>query len=537
MACSRDPLFYLNVFGWTYDPRLPDAPLVPFVTYPFQDVALMLLVESIRDGRSLLIEKSRDQGASWLCLMAMEWYWHFRPWQSFLLASRKEDYVDKTGDMDSLMQKLDAVLRLQPNWLRPRRVERNVLHMKNLDNGSMIDGESTNSDLGRGGRRTAILLDEFAAVENGYEVLSATGNATNCRIFNSTPKGTGNAFFDMRNTSIRVLTLPWTLHPVQRRGLYVGQDGLVRSPYYDRRVDEAAHPREVPQELDIDYSASDFEFFEGAVVDRLCVETARDPLAHGDLVLSENRWLFNDGPVGDLSLWFYPVGPHDSGRLDDLVVGVDVAAGSAVASRGSSNSVASVVSLKTGEKIAEMVSSTSLPHKWAAKCVGLCRWLGGNPILIWEANGPGTIFAQEVAAAGYVNVFCRTLGQQGWFSTRDTKRDLLGAYRKDLASGAFVNRSLMALRECRDYVYSRSGSVTHSRSESTPDMSGARDNHGDRVIADALANWVRRQFETGGLMQTADRDQNPPAGSLAWRRLERKRGAIRGISLTGTPRA
>jgi hypothetical protein len=42
------------------------------------------------------------------------------------------------------------------------------------------------------------------------------------------------------------------------------------------------------------------------------------------------------------------------------------------------------------------------------------------------------------------------------------------------------------LRECREYIFQASGSVEHSRSINTIDPTGARDNHGDRVIADAL---------------------------------------------------
>ena len=39
IACSRDLLFYVNVFGWTYDPRKSNG-VLPFITYPFQDDGL-----------------------------------------------------------------------------------------------------------------------------------------------------------------------------------------------------------------------------------------------------------------------------------------------------------------------------------------------------------------------------------------------------------------------------------------------------------------------------------------------------------------
>ena len=133
-----------------------------------------------------MIEKSRDMGASWMCLMAFEWVWHFHSISSFLLVSRKEDLVDKTNDPRSLMWKIDYMHKNQPRWLLPS-IGRSNFHIINHDTGSTIDGESTTGDVARGDRRTAILLDEFASVDQGARVLAATGDATDCRVMNSTP--------------------------------------------------------------------------------------------------------------------------------------------------------------------------------------------------------------------------------------------------------------------------------------------------------------------------------------------------------------
>ena len=91
-ACSRDILYFVNLFCWTYDPRKPN-PKIPFITYEFQDNALLCLSESLPHrtedgsdfkGRDILIEKSRDMGASWMCLTLFFWGWLFRPMQSYL---------------------------------------------------------------------------------------------------------------------------------------------------------------------------------------------------------------------------------------------------------------------------------------------------------------------------------------------------------------------------------------------------------------------------------------------------------------------
>ena len=91
--CRNDIMFYINTFCWTYDPRLKVS-TVPFLTYPYQDDAILKIIESVDKGEDLLIAKSRDMGASWLILTAFEWLWRFKHGQSFLVVSRNEDYVD-----------------------------------------------------------------------------------------------------------------------------------------------------------------------------------------------------------------------------------------------------------------------------------------------------------------------------------------------------------------------------------------------------------------------------------------------------------
>ena len=194
LACKRDPLFYFQSFAWTYDPRLNGEKRVPFISYPFQDKVLKVLIDSI-GKEDVVIEKSRDMGATWMCLYVIEWRWHFYNSESYLLMSRKEDLVDKVADPKALMWKIDFIHKHLPAWLMPK-VERSKLHFYNVDTNSTIDGESTTGETGKGDRRTAIMLDEFASVENGHRVLEATVDVTNTRWFVSTHNGIGTAFYD-----------------------------------------------------------------------------------------------------------------------------------------------------------------------------------------------------------------------------------------------------------------------------------------------------------------------------------------------------
>jgi len=117
--CKHDILFWVNAFCFTYDPRkIATNPHLPFVTWEFQDEALLTLSKHVGTS-DVGIEKARDMGASWLCLVAFLHQWQFFPGQAFMVVSRNEDLVDASGNPDSLFWKLDYLLRNQPRFLVP----------------------------------------------------------------------------------------------------------------------------------------------------------------------------------------------------------------------------------------------------------------------------------------------------------------------------------------------------------------------------------------------------------------------------------
>lgn len=543
IMCSRDPLFYINTFVFTYDPRrVPSA--LPFITYDYQDEAI-LSIENALGRNDLFIEKSRDMGASWLCIFGFEYRFHFRTLQSFLCVSRKEDLVDKTEDPDCLFWKVDFIHKNQPGWLRPN-VNRTKLHIYNIDNGSTIDGSSTTGDVGRGGRRTGILLDEFASVDDGHAVLRATRDTTTCRLFNSTPKGTGNAFYDMKQTDVAKLRMHWSKHPIKAAGLYISENGLLhvidtqfrypadyefildgklRSPWYDAECKRAAHTMEIAQELDIDYLGSDYQFFDNLVLDRIQKELIREPYLTGDIdfdLKSITPHGFLEREKGPLLLWAYVDAAGYLPEDRNYCLGVDVATGT-----GASNSCITIGDCKTREKIGEYAVNKYKPHELAKVAVAMARWLkgpSGTARLIWEANGPGREFGDTVIELGYRNIYYRvnerSLSKKqsdtpGWFSTKEGKLALLGDYRKALASNEFINRSYQAIREAREYVFTAAGSVEHAKSLNTVDPTGARENHGDRVIADALCYRGMKEFHSQAVTE-----QNIPEHCIFARRLQ-----------------
>lgn len=558
--CRRDERFFFNVILFTYDPRLPD-PARPFVTYPFQDEVLGRMAETF-GKEDMLIVKSRDMGASWLSLGFIFHRWLFWDLQSILLGSRKEEYVDKAGDSKSLFGKFDFILKTLPTWMIPSHT-RNKLHLRNHQNGSTIDGESTNSDFGRGDRRTLVFLDEFASVETAYEVESATRDVSNCRWYNSTPKGMGNAFHEkyeklMELRPSSVMRLHWSQHPDKAIGLYTSnkdevdnyrlkildkhypfppdykfiRDGKLRSPWYDEQCIRASSQQEIAQELDMDFAKSGWQFFDAEALRAIIAENAKPPLAEGEMIFHEGsnalpEFLPQKG--GRLKLWVALDALGSFPRSETFVIGCDVCAGTG-GSR-SSNSVASVMGQTSGLKVAEFATHDIRPDEFAEYAMALGRFFHGLQqtqvaMLIWEDNGPGGVFGKRVIKRQYPLVFKRKSNEKstlkktthlpGWWTSKENKKPLLGEYATALRLGDFKNPSLLALQECAEYIHEPNGDIIHSRSkvikDIDPTVSG--ENHGDRVIADALC-WRAR--EEGVRLVPTRGPRTPPPGSIGHR--------------------
>jgi len=463
--CSKDMLFYINTFCWTYSPKdNPGHPVTPFITYEFQDESMLESYKSITMGRDEARPKSRGTGASWMGLTVFEWFWHFREYMSFLLLSRKQDLVDKRGDPKALFWKIDFLHKHQPKWLLPanrwlgnKDPGRKEMHLENADTGSVIDGESTTDNLAVGDRRSAMLVDEFGPFgADGYAVLTGTRDVTNCRMFYSTPRGQ-NAFYDVcTKLDAHVMYLHWSRHPVFARGLYStdertggvvllddwrgmvevkGDNGkrknvlfpdnypfvldakhkmttlpgyhgpLLRSPWYDRQCRRCANSREISQELDIDFIGSDYPFFDPEFVGVLRAKYCRPPLLRGDLEFDSETLepkRFVESKHGLLDLWMTLGHGGRPAKDRRFVVGSDISAGT-----GASNSVSSGVDRHTGEKIAALRTPILRPTGFSKYTMALAKWLNGA-LMIWDASGPtGKVFTQNVISEHYSNIYYR----------------------------------------------------------------------------------------------------------------------------------
>lgn len=540
-ACQLDVLFYINSFLFTSYPDTQE-PVMPFVTWEFQDEFILGLKASF-GKEDVFCCKSRKMGVSYCALAAMDHSWRFFPDQRFLVGSWKEDWVDIRDNPSTLFGKLDEFERYLPKWMSPDPEGKNRIKLlkTNPENRSFIQGESTNPNFARSGRYLAILKDEHASMPDAEQIESATGQSSPCRIYASTPKGTTNVFYQKHvSPHGKKFYFHWTRHPDFAKGLYYDSNGKPRSPWYDEEC-KRTHPKIVAQELDMDFLGSQYQYFEQTVLDRILGDDVREPFSVGRLSADEgaHRIDFIDVHKGELLLWLN----LETGRPPTELVygmGVDVAAGSIDKDgRGASLSCASVGNLNTGEKYAELAVSGVMPHDFAKMVFALGRWFAGQSggsgcLVAWEANGPGQVFGRTLWDLGYRNVYYRLAQQKkvgddtpsetpGWWSTKDSKRDLLDCYQRDLKGGLFLNRSRHAVEDCKLYVFDPAGGVLHAVAASTDDPTGTRDNHADRVIADALLNHIMRRRQTD--VKTV-RKYEPGTIGYRWeQRMNAKQGA------------
>ena len=554
-ACSKDIDFWVNCFAFTYDPRNEQS-VVPFVTYPYQTEAMEELVSAIRHKADVGIKKSRDMGASWINLTVFYWMFHFFEMQTFLMFSRNEAYVDASGDPKSLFWKIDFLRQHEPAWLKPN-VTRRQMHIGNDDNGSTIDGQSTTKDAGRGDRRRAALIDEFASFDPvmSYEVLRATRDMTDCRIFNSTPKGSANAFYNViHKMNCRIIEMHWSKHPQKAQGLYTSEredarkpwklkllsdwrgivnvrmigdaqqravrfpeeypfilDGKTRSPWYDLQCSRCATPAEIAQELDIDFLGSDYQFFDSRAIEKYKMLYCRDALLVGDLAYNFDTYEptgFSLSSKGFLEMWMQLDGGHVR-REDKFVIGVDVAAGT-----GASNSAACVYSLKLNEKVAEYANPNILPADFANFITAL-GWFFNEALIVPDRSGPtGEVFVKRLQDNGYSNIYRRhnekkigreTVNEYGIFLNPAAKTSILHEYRAAIADNTIINRSERAMDECLQFICKMDGTIEHAASANAKDPTSARSAHGDLVIGDALAALALKDPN----VQTEQSDKEP----------------------------
>ena len=549
-ACRKSILFWANAFVFTFKLREVDdlghqrqaeGVHAPYVTWAIQDDHLQAIQKAIEEGYDLATDKSREMGASWDHILVFEHQFLFRPDSIFLEISRTEEYVDRSDNPKSLFWKHRYIRKWLPQWMLPP-ISDITMHFSNLANGSKIDGESANSNAASGDRRRAVLLDEFAKVEQGTKMRWATSDVTACRLPNSTPAGPGTEYSKwVLGGQIKVFKMPWWEHPEKGKGRYVVQDEVtkawkIRSPWYDAEG-ERRTPQEIAQEIDMDHIGSGRTVFNAQPIEQHKALFAKPAtftrgfdflkgVAQDAMPGIICRSQINQLQISKTGAWRFWLA-NTGGRPDQTktyVMACDISKG-----QGASNSTCSVLCAETREKISEFADANIPPYDFARVVCAAAVWFGGarnggHPLIIWEANGdPGYDFGRVlVKTFSYPNYYVdRAVGtasektgkRYGWHSSREKKAQLMGLLDRAYAKGGIINHSLEALNEALIYVHYEDGGC--GPSDYVRESESVRAAHGDRVISDALVLLGVEDSPLGKFTEPL-----PPWRSMGYRRRE-----------------
>lgn len=212
----------------------------PFILRPKQSQVVRDVNDAIIEQHNLVVDKSRDEGATELVTGVFTVHWLLDPDSQFLVGSRKEEYVDRgvtivgdtvRGSHKCLFHKICYKVVHAPRWMRPNFLK-TEMSLQNLDNHATIGGEATNENFGAGDRPTACLVDEHGAMMPAMasSIIDRLNDSTGCIIYNSTHYyGVAhpyNQLLSQKLGKIKVVSLPWEENPMKNMGLY-------RSPSYD----------------------------------------------------------------------------------------------------------------------------------------------------------------------------------------------------------------------------------------------------------------------------------------------------------------
>jgi phage terminase large subunit len=233
------PQEWINHWALTYDPRLSGTgrpPRMPFIMFDKQGDLVEALHEALLQRAALLVEKSRDIGATWVCCAFSVWLWLY--WEGVAVAwgSRKKELVDEGGDPKSIFEKIRIILRYLPDVMLPEgfSIDRHATFMKvvNPETGSTITGE-IGDNMGRGGRSRIYFLDESAHYEHAESVEAAVSYNTDVPIDISSVNGPGTVFQRKRDAgklwvrgqamaldATNVFVFDWSDHPEKTQEWY-----------------------------------------------------------------------------------------------------------------------------------------------------------------------------------------------------------------------------------------------------------------------------------------------------------------------------
>lgn len=222
---------FINHWIDTYDPRRAAKGLpvkIPLVMFTRQEELVSFVLTCLRGEASGLVEKSRDMGATWVCIGVTIWAWLFLGPVSLGWGSQKKEKLDRLGDPSTVFEKLRMAMRALPDCFKPNGFDDSYLtflRLINPETGASVIGE-IGDDIGRSGRTMMYFVDEAAHLKRPEAVEASLLETTRVRIDISSVSGLGTVFHRKREAGrdwepgkrvtrerTNVFVMDWADHP------------------------------------------------------------------------------------------------------------------------------------------------------------------------------------------------------------------------------------------------------------------------------------------------------------------------------------
>ena len=534
---QRDILYAFNVWFWAYDPKREEKRKNrPIITYPFQDSTILEIRRWIEDQENGFIDKSREMLATYMVLLTFLWGWLTKHGESYRIGSWKEDFVDKSGVLDTLFEKLRYNLRRLPPFLLPAGfdIERDMPYMKlvNLENQSTIIGEATNADFARAGRNTAVLFDELQSWDSAEDAWRSASDSTRSKIAVGTPKGAGNKLAELSRTDEvkNKLHLLWYLSPEKavtseehiervKRGevfskvlgrkveyaedqstvpssCYLDVSGKVRSEWYDEE-ESRRDAKDVKENLDCDYLTTGNPIFDTYISNKRLAE-ASYPVQVGNLewtlypIFNTAGQCTNVGTLkcefvpninGRIQVWSAP----ETGWENGYCIGADTAEG---LEQGDYDSAYVLARFFTKPKVVAKIRGHLAMHVYAEELAKLATFYE-NAFVAVERNNHGHAVIQQLVRI-YTNLAGKDLftkgyeqgtGAIGFETTSMSKPVVIGTLGKAISFDQFECPDANFWRETLTFV--EDDGKMEAQGKSRGDRS-----YDDDVMAMAITLWT-----------------------------------------------
>lgn len=240
--CQEDPFFLqehiLNV--WSADPirfiedflllKLPNFhnAIKPFFLFEYQKKIILKLLEAEQDTQehTILVDKPREMGVTWVILAYLYWRWLFTPqWSGFIL-SRTEAEVDdgSTSPDNSIFGKFRWLMERTPAFIMPEGFQPKgrkgtstdmMLKLMNPVMQASLNGSTTNASAGRSRRYSITFVDECFYIENFWQVITSLESVSRVKILASSAREGSKfkKFVESCKERGDYISLAWQDHP------------------------------------------------------------------------------------------------------------------------------------------------------------------------------------------------------------------------------------------------------------------------------------------------------------------------------------